>query len=216
MPIEQPVFTEEELSAEEWRDVKGYAGHYLVSDLGRVKTIKSHRPNQSGSILRVSPMKGGYLKVNLCKNSIKRTRAVHKLVAEAFLGPCPKRHEVNHIDTNKNNNRASNLEYLTRKAHVKHSRDNGLLATGERHGTKTHPESIKRGDESFSRRHPERIQRGEDHYASQLTNDQRRAVIAEYESTPRYKGLQVYLARKYRVSPRVIHKTVAGKIKGLD
>lgn len=164
MPIKQPVFTEEELKPEEWRDIKDYEGHYLVSDLGRVKTTKVYHPSRAGNILRVSPAKGGYLKVNLCKNSIKRTRAVHKIVAETFLGPCPEGHEVNHKDTNKNNNRADNLEYLTRPDHVKHSRENGLMATGDRHGTKTHPESVRRGDDSFFRNHPEHIKRGDDHW----------------------------------------------------
>lgn len=173
MPIEQPVFTEEELKTEEWCDVNGYEGHYLVSDLGRVKTVKTYHPSRNGRILRVSPAKGGYLKVNLCKNSIKRTRAVHKLASEAFLGPCPKGKEVNHKDTDKNNNRVSNLEYLTRPEHVAHSRDNGLMATGARHGTKTHPESIKRGDESFFRKHPEHLRRGSSHWTRQRPGSQK-------------------------------------------
>ena len=51
----------------------------------------------------------GYLKV--CLGS-KVQAYVHQLVAEAFIGPCPPGHNVDHIDHDRWNNRVSNLRYL--------------------------------------------------------------------------------------------------------
>jgi len=57
----------------------------------------------------------------LSVHGVKLGRRVHRLVAEAFLGPRPPDHEVNHIDGDKKNNRAENLEYTSpggNKAHA--------------------------------------------------------------------------------------------------
>lgn len=44
---------------------------------------------------------------------------IHRLVAEAHLGPRPKGYEVNHIDENKQNNVLENLEYVTHSENMK-------------------------------------------------------------------------------------------------
>lgn len=59
-----------------------------------------------------------------------RGHYVHRLVAEAWIGPIPENHEVNHRDGNKKNNEADNLEIVTHKENIKHSIDAGLK-TGE-------------------------------------------------------------------------------------
>lgn len=51
----------------------------------------------------------GYLRVGL--------HLVHRLVAEAFHGPCPLGYEVDHVNGDKLDNRAVNLEYVTRCEH---------------------------------------------------------------------------------------------------
>jgi hypothetical protein len=60
---------------------------------------------------------------------------VHRLVAAAFLGPCPEALEVNHRDGNKLNDRASNLEYVTHLYNVQHANRLGLSPVGARIGT---------------------------------------------------------------------------------
>ncbi|CAK0880784.1 unnamed protein product [Prorocentrum cordatum] len=65
--------------------------------------------------------------------------AVHRLVARAFIGPPPdqERREINHIDGNKQNNRVSNLQWVSRRENVLHSyetnrhRKRGPLATSK-------------------------------------------------------------------------------------
>ena len=51
---------------------------------------------------------------------------VHRLVAEAFIGPCPEGKEVNHKDLNKGNNYYKNLEYKTHRKNLLHAVKNGV------------------------------------------------------------------------------------------
>jgi len=90
---------------EEWSAVDGYS-NYEVSSLGKIRNKNTRRILKSAN-------KGGYFFVSLCKNSVGKTLAVHRLVAEAFiLNPENKAH-VNHKDKNGLNNYVENLEWNT-------------------------------------------------------------------------------------------------------
>ena len=97
---------------ENWKDIKGYEGHYQVSDLGRVKSIKFNKER----ILHIQKNGSGYLKCELCKNGKVKTRTVHSLVAEVFLN-----HEsniynvVDHINNIKTDNKLSNLQIISQR-----------------------------------------------------------------------------------------------------
>jgi hypothetical protein len=65
--------------------------------------------------------------VTLAIDGAYYTRSIHALVALAFVGPRPRRHEVNHIDGDRFNNRASNLEYTTRAGNMRHAAEIGRL-----------------------------------------------------------------------------------------
>lgn len=68
-------------------------------------------------------VKGGYLRVTLTIDGRRMGKLVHCVVAEAFIGPRPPGHEVNHKDGDKLNNAVSNLEYVTPSVNVRHSID---------------------------------------------------------------------------------------------
>lgn len=115
-----------------WRDIVGYKGQYQVSNLGRVKSLyinnydintKTFKKIERERILKPHDNKKGYLIVKLNKKSCK----VHRLVAEAFIPNPNNLPQVNHKDENKENNRASNLEFCTNKYNARYSHSKPVL-----------------------------------------------------------------------------------------
>jgi hypothetical protein len=90
------------------KEIKGYEGLYKISDDGNVWSIRQEK--------WIKPIKHklGYLKVNLTKNNKMRTFYIHRLVAVAFISNPLNKTEVNHKNEIKNDNRAENLEWVTR------------------------------------------------------------------------------------------------------
>jgi hypothetical protein len=68
----------------------------------------------------------GYHAVYLQRDKKMYARRVHRLVLEVFVSSCPPGTEVNHKDGNKSNNRATNLEWVTRSENCKHAYRLGL------------------------------------------------------------------------------------------
>jgi len=95
---------------------------------------------------------GGYLRVGLRGAGRQTTVLVHRLVAEAFLGHCPTKLEVNHKNGHKRDNRRENLEYATHQENMAHAAALGLMAKGLRNGAHTHPEKWQRGDQHWMRK----------------------------------------------------------------
>ena len=91
-----------------WKEIEGYGGRYQVSNCGRIWNVATQ------SMMKPQMKKTGYYSINLMKPNKKIvTERVHRLVALYF---CKKHEEcnvVNHIDSDKTNNRASNLEWTT-------------------------------------------------------------------------------------------------------
>lgn len=116
---------------ETWKSLywlKNY-DHYEVSSLGEIRNSKK------GNVLKGSLYKG-YRRVFLHSSVDYQPfyAAVHRLVATAFIGFAPSEsHQVNHIDGNKSNNRADNLEWLLPKENRQHAIDNNLHHRGEAH-----------------------------------------------------------------------------------
>ncbi len=120
------------MNVEEWRVVAS-SPSYEVSDQGRVRRARPARNSHVGRVLRQA-RRNGYLAVNLSENGTARMQSVHRLVAEAFIGPADGR-EVNHRNGLKKDNRAWNLEYATRVENALHAHRSGLQdCRGERNG----------------------------------------------------------------------------------
>ena len=115
-----------------WASIKNYEGLYEVSNFGNVRSLKF------GKIRYLKPAKNqkGYYFVKLCKNGIVKYFKVHRLVANAFI-PNPKNlPQINHIDENKTNNKASNLEWCTNQYNKRYSCAKNVMGIGE-NGRKT-------------------------------------------------------------------------------
>lgn len=123
-------------AVEIWKDIKGYDGLYQISNLGRVKSLERYRKGNGGSltivketILKQSKNNKGYYRVELCKQGIRKPFSVHRLVADAFIENSHDKPEVNHIDEDKSNNNADNLEWCTSKENINHGTHNQKSAT---------------------------------------------------------------------------------------
>lgn len=102
--------------AERWRGVVGWEDLYEVSDLGRVRSLVRTTVDSIGrsrvwpsKVLSAAFMKSGHRRVSLCRDSAPVSVLVHRLVLEAFVGPCPKGRQGCHDDGNPDNNEVTNL-----------------------------------------------------------------------------------------------------------
>jgi hypothetical protein len=121
---------------------------YLVSNLGRVKTLKrkirythavtkkEHFRETSERFLKVQYNNlTGYKFHQLYLNKKMYNRPIHQLVADAFLLKDDSLDVVNHIDGNKHNNCLDNLEWCTNSYNHEHATNSGLKAKGASIGT---------------------------------------------------------------------------------
>lgn len=102
-----------------WEDIVGYDFPYRISNTGKVFSVKKNK------LFRLQINKKGYNCVILYKDGRPKTKLVHRLVAEYFIGKSNGL-QVNHKDGNKLNNCVSNLEYLDNEANRLHAYTNKL------------------------------------------------------------------------------------------
>lgn len=94
----------------------------LIETETGIVEIYSNSKHAKGRQLKQSLNNDGYLIVNMNR----KTYPIHSLVAKFIIGERPQGLCVNHIDGNKLNNAASNLEYVTLAENTKHSIRTGL------------------------------------------------------------------------------------------
>jgi hypothetical protein len=88
-----------------WKDIVGYEGLYMVSSLGRIKSLRFNRER----VMKPVPNSSGYLQV-----SFKGAKyLVNRIVCTAFHPNPENKAHVNHLDETPSNNAASNLEWAT-------------------------------------------------------------------------------------------------------
>lgn len=112
------------MSCNDWRDVVGFVGYYQVSRFGGIRRLR--KDGTVHRVLRPSLTVFGYRRVSLYIGGVATEIKVHRIVLEAWVGPCPPGYEGCHNDGDRNNNHISNLRWDSR-------RNNALDAV--RHGT---------------------------------------------------------------------------------
>ncbi len=123
---------------EEWRSVIGYDGLYEVSNAGQVRSLP--RPGCFHQELHVlvpfrytNRDEYAYLRVNLSRHNKVRTRPVHQLVLEAFVGPRPEGFEAGHENGIYTDNRLSNLSWITKIENAADRTRHGTQLIGQKH-----------------------------------------------------------------------------------
>lgn len=124
--------TSDPYANEQWKPIKGYEGFYEVSDHGRVRSVDRVIPHRRSGQLRLKGKiivqgtdEGRHMFARLCCEGTANQMYVHRLVLEAFVGPCPEGMEGLHWDDDQKNNHLSNLRWGTRSDNISDMKRNG-------------------------------------------------------------------------------------------
>lgn len=113
---------------ETWKAIPGYEGFYEVSDQGRVRSLDrtvSDGRRVKGQFLSPDRGRYGHLRVTLQKNGKIERILVHRLVLQAFVGPCPPEMQACHWNDIPYDNRLENLRWDTPSANSQDALRNG-------------------------------------------------------------------------------------------
>ena len=117
-----------------WKNIKGYKNKYVISNFGRVKSLSrkvwnGHNFFQSKEkILKTySKARLGYVVVSLSKKNKRKTKRIHRLVAQAFIENSNNKPQINHKNGIKTDNKAVNLEWCTAHENLHHAWKTNLL-----------------------------------------------------------------------------------------
>ena len=140
---------------EEWRPVVGHEDRYEVSSAGRIRSIPREFTDKLGrpyrvkqALLSLATRYTGHKMARLQGEDRATTFYVHRLVLEAFVGPCPEGMEACHNNGVPDDNRVENLRWDTRSANrldrVAHGVDQNAKKTHCKQGHEFTPENTYR------------------------------------------------------------------------
>ena len=168
---------------ERWTFVPNTNCMIMVSDTGRV--VSYLRDKEYGTELKLTPDKKGYMRLAVTIERKKLHFKLHRLVAEAFVPNPNAKKQVNHIDGNKANNRADNLEWVSNYENSHHAMEHGLwknvteaaqrtnmarrtpvIAINPYTGDRQHFESVSEAEKYFNTRHISDVLKGKRNMAA--------------------------------------------------
>jgi hypothetical protein len=131
------------MNVEIWKDIPGFEGSYQISNFGRVKSLpkvwvcgnRGSLRRKGETILKLSFNSGGYCQADLSKNLKNKKYPVHRLMGITFLPNNLNKKCINHINSDRADNRLENLEWVTHSENAIHAAKKGRMfkAVGEDH-----------------------------------------------------------------------------------
>lgn len=163
---------------------------YYVDEQGEVY-------NYRGTRLAQQVTDKGYCRVHLSINGEPKSKSVHSLVAETFIGPRPVGYQIRHKDGVKTNNTIGNLVYGTPSENEADKAAHGTKSIGDKNGMRTKPESRPRGSK---------------HGKTRL--DEANVLYIREQLSSGIRGTAAKLARQFEVSPQTISDIKSGRVWG--
>ena len=149
---------------EKWLPIKGYEGLYEVSNYGRVRSL-NYRKKGVRKVLKCYARLGYYIKTSLVKDGVRKYYRVHRLVAQAFLPqPMEGQTQVEHINTDKRDNRVQNLRWVSPKGNMANELTRYHLSISHQNPS---PETRKRMSEGQKKRFARERATGTGRYSTQ-------------------------------------------------
>ena len=108
------------------RVIPGTKGCYAATENGDIFSTRNN------ILLKTFRCKNGYLYVNFSVNGVLTRGNVHRFVAAAFHGRCPRGKQVAHLNGKRDDNRPNNLRYVTPTQNNCHKIAHGTIAWGDR------------------------------------------------------------------------------------
>lgn len=131
-----------------WKPVPSFESDYMVSNLGKVKSIK--KGLDKAMMLKGYVNRDGYLKVGLYRNNKQRKYGVHQVVAMAFLNHTPlggsTKIVIDHVNGNKLDNRLENIEVVTNRENVTRGFKKELIGSSYNKNAKRWISSIRQNN----------------------------------------------------------------------
>lgn len=134
------------MSDEQWKPIQGFP-HFEVSNLGRVRSWRKRGPwteerADQPRILKATDT-SGYPRVKVSNAQQTVIRRIHRLVLDAFVGPCPPGMECAHLNGIPSDNRLENLRWCTPAENyadrIRQGVVPGIVGTEQLHVTKGRP-----------------------------------------------------------------------------
>ena len=126
------------------KDIVGFEGLYAITNDGRVWSYPKEAHNNLKGKWLSNDKSNRYHQVCLMKDGSKYKRTIHKLVATAFCEGFDDSLQVNHIDGDKLNNNASNLEWVSASDNRLHAWKTGLQTATEAHKASARKQAVAR------------------------------------------------------------------------